>query len=114
MFCEVNNSETGTTTVLLPNDAMDVFYNTKRASIRVRGIKYEKLFPTNMIESDAWIKTTDHLPNEGQSVLGICGCIFRVVHTELKKDGAHWIEDSTGCEYLITHWMLLPDYPKEV
>lgn len=59
-----------------------------------------------------WISAMDKLPEEYQSVLGVVnGVDIRVVHYGL---GGPWMEDATGEEYNVTHWMPLPELPKKV
>lgn len=66
---------------------------------------------------DGWIPVTDALPKEGQRVLVVCTNpqshyqvhISMSTYYRLPDGRAYWTR-----KYHVTHWMPLPDMPREV
>lgn len=77
--------------------------------------------PTNLLTPAKWISVKDRLPELGEEVLvlGNEGSLevrrltLRKIHPD-EKDPHYWLDGwDESADYTVTHWMPLPEPPKE-
>ena len=68
--------------------------------------------PVSVIEQIKWISVGERLPEERKWVLCQCRAGIRMV---LRLQGGYWHQDSQHefMRHFVTHWMPLPEPPKE-
>ena len=77
--------------------------------------------PANLRTKGEWISVEDRLPEEDARVLAFCGRRSEILYYRRKRsgDGCFMYQDELGLltelyGSIITHWMPLPEPPKEV
>ena len=63
-----------------------------------------------------WISVEERLPESGKSVLGLMANKFPFVAAYRECDETWYMPTQTGCskcKKVVTHWMPLPEPPKE-
>lgn len=93
---------------------------TEEAKIMWRDTMSDSM-PLIYTPMNTWIKTSNQLPPFDQTVLGLNSGGVRVVMFEPFKEKEYFVtnkgDDGCGCcdsfDENITHWMLLPELPRE-
>lgn len=135
MICKVNELAENTLEIVLPNGTDNAFKNVRRISVRKSGSNLAKFFPEEAFGAKAWISVKDKLPEMTEEVTEVDGdreytlwyeskpvLVFdETVYDETSRmqtavltDDGDWLTtfDEKRLEN-VTHWMPLPDEPKD-
>ena len=106
----------GNATAKLYNEAADAIESLSEDNAALNGTVTNLLEQIKELGKPRWIPVTERLPKEGEFVL-VCGDLYPnkhdggVIAVSKRMDWNYW--QGFGRERNITHWMPLPQPPKE-